>query len=154
MEKDIINELGSLALATRLKNLSDRLAKDVAQIYKESDFDFEPRWFAVFYSLKDGNELAVMELSSMLQQSHPAVNQVANVLVKKGLVVERKDKLDQRKRLLKLSKKGLQLAADMEPLWAKIKEANDQLLKQSKNILASLEAVENALDKKSIKERL
>lgn len=154
MERNIINELGSLALATRLKNLSDRLAKDVAQIYKESDFDFEPRWFAVFYSLKDGNELAVMELSSMLQQSHPAVNQVANVLVKKGLVVERKDKLDQRKRLLKLSKKGLQLAADMEPLWAKIKEANDQLLKQSKNVLASLEAVENALDKKSIKERL
>ncbi|MBO6660880.1 MAG: MarR family transcriptional regulator [Roseivirga sp.] len=154
MERNIINELGSLALATRLKNLSDRLAKDVAQIYKESDFDFEPRWFAVFYSLKDGNELAVMELSSMLQQSHPAVNQVANVLVKKGLVVERKDKLDQRKRLLKLSKKGLQLAADMEPLWAKIKEANDQLLRQSKNILASLEAVENALDKKSIKERL
>jgi DNA-binding MarR family transcriptional regulator len=154
LERNIINELGSLALATRLKNLSDRLAKDVAQIYKESDFDFEPRWFAVFYSLKDGNELAVMELSSMLQQSHPAVNQVANVLVKKGLVVERKDKLDQRKRLLKLSKKGLQLAADMEPLWAKIKEANDQLLKQSKNILASLEAVENALDKKSIKERL
>ncbi|PWL31040.1 helix-turn-helix domain-containing protein [uncultured Roseivirga sp.] len=154
MERNIINELGSLALATRLKNLSDRLAKDVAQIYKESDFDFEPRWFAVFYSLKDGNELAVMELSSMLQQSHPAVNQVANVLVKKGLVVERKDKLDQRKRLLKLSKKGLQLAADMEPLWVKIKEANDQLLKQSKNILASLEAVENALDKKSIKERL
>ena len=154
MERNIINELGSLALATRLKNLSDRLAKDVAKIYKESDFDFEPRWFAVFYSLKDGNELAVMELSSMLQQSHPAVNQVANVLVKKGLVVERKDKLDQRKRLLKLSKKGLQLAADMEPLWAKIKEANDQLLKQSKNILASLEAVENALDKKSIKERL
>jgi len=154
LERNIINELGSLALATRLKNLSDRLAKDVAQIYKESDFDFEPRWFAVFYSLKDGNELAVMELSSMLQQSHPAVNQVANVLVKKGLVVERKDKLDQRKRLLKLSKKGLQLAADMEPLWAKIKEANDQLLRQSKNILASLEAVENALDKKSIKERL
>jgi DNA-binding MarR family transcriptional regulator len=154
LERNIINELGSLALATRLKNLSDRLAKDVAQIYKESDFDFEPRWFAVFYSLKDGNELAVMELSSMLQQSHPAVNQVANILVKKGLVVERKDKLDQRKRLLKLSKKGLQLAADMEPLWAKIKEANDQLLKQSKNILASLEAVENALDKKSIKERL
>ncbi|WPZ12041.1 MarR family winged helix-turn-helix transcriptional regulator [Roseivirga spongicola] len=154
MERNIINELGSLALATRLKNLSDRLAKDVAQIYKESDFDFEPRWFAVFYSLKDGNELAVMELSSMLQQSHPAVNQVANVLVKKGLVVERKDKLDQRKRLLKLSKKGLQLAADMEPLWVKIKEANDQLLKESKNILASLEAVENALDKKSIKERL
>ena len=82
MERNIINELGSLALATRLKNLSERLARDVAQIYKESAFDFEPRWFAVFYALKDGQELAVTELSTMLQQTHPAINQVANILVK------------------------------------------------------------------------
>lgn len=154
MEKDIINELGSLALATRLKNLGERLAKDVAQIYKESDFDFEPRWFALFSSLKGGEELAVTELSQMLHQTHPAVNQVANVLVKKGLVKERKDKLDQRKRLLKLSKKGLALAEQMEPLWGKIKAANEQLLEESKDILGSLQAVEQALDKKSIKERL
>lgn len=154
MERNLINELGSLALATRLKNLSERLARDVAQIYKESAFDFEPRWFAVFYALKGGDEMAVTELSVMLQQTHPAVNQVANVLVKKGLVDERKDAQDQRKRLLKLSAKGLNLASQMEPLWEKIKAANDQLLKESKDILGSLEAVEAALDKKSIKERV
>lgn len=146
--------MGSLALATRLKNLSERLARDVAQIYKESAFDFEPRWFAVFYALKKGDEMAVTELSVMLQQTHPAVNQVANVLVKKGLVNERKDEQDQRKRLLKLSAKGLNLASQMEPLWEKIKAANDQLLNESKDILGSLEAVEAALDKKSIKERV
>lgn len=150
----MINELGSLALATRLKNLSERLAKDVAQIYKESAFDFEPRWFAVFYALKEGEEMAVTELAVMLQQTHPAINQVANVLVKKGLVDERKDEFDQRKRLLKLSAKGLKMVQQISPLWAKIKAANDQLLQESKDILASLEAVEAALDKKSIKERL
>jgi|TARA_B100000965_G_scaffold405924_1_gene441907 DNA-binding MarR family transcriptional regulator len=154
LERNIINELGSLALATRLKNLSERLARDVAQIYKESAFDFEPRWFAVFYALKDGQELAVTELSTMLQQTHPAINQVANILVKKGLVNERKDPQDQRKRLLKLSAKGRKLAQDMDPLWEKIKRANDELLRESKDILASLEAVEQALDKKSINERL
>ena len=154
MERNVIEELGSLALATRLKNLSERLAKDVAQVYKESDFDFEPRWFAVFYTLKDGDELAVTELSSMLQQTHPAVNQVANVLVKKGLVTERKDEQDQRKRLLMLSSKGNKLARQLERLWAQIKAANDELLANSANILEDLERIEKALDAKSIKERI
>lgn len=154
MERNIINDLGSLALATLLKNLSERLARDVAQVYKESAFDFEPRWFTLFYALKDGDELPLTELSVMLQQTHPAVNQVANVLVKKGFIEERKDESDQRKRLLKLSEKGLGLVAQMEPLWAKIKAANDELLKESNNLLSNLEAVEKALDAKSIKERV
>ncbi len=154
MERNIIEELGSLALATRLKNLSERLARDVAQVYKESAFDFEPRWFTLFYALKGGDELALMELSTMLNQTHPAVNQVANVLVKKGLVTERKDKQDQRKRLLKLSPKGLKLAQQLEPLWAKIKVANDELLAESANILDDLSKVEAALDAKSMTDRI
>jgi hypothetical protein len=76
LARNIIEELGSLALATRLKNLSDRLAKDVARVYKESDFEFEPRWFTMIYALKEGEELGVTELAMMLQQTHPAVNQV------------------------------------------------------------------------------
>lgn len=154
MERNIIEELGSLALATRLKNLSERLARDVAQVYKESAFDFEPRWFTLFYALKGGDELALMELSTMLNQTHPAVNQVANVLVKKGLVTERKDEQDQRKRLLKLSPKGLKLAQQLEPLWAKIKVANDDLLAESANILENLSRVEAALDAKSMTDRI
>ena len=147
--------MGSLALATRLKNLSERLAKDVATIYKESDFDFEPRWFAVVYALKDGEELSVTELAGLLQQTHPAVNQVANVLVKKKLVIESKDNLDQRKRLLKLSKKGTELVTKMEDLWHKIKIANDQLLAQSKaNFLEDIKNIEEALDEKSMYDRV
>lgn len=155
MERNLIEELGSLALATRLKNLSDRLARDVAQIYKESAFDFEPRWFAMIYALKDGEELAVTELSVMLGQTHPAVNQVANVLVEKGLAQERKDASDQRKRLLKLSAKGQQLVEKMNGTWDRIKEANDQLLKESaSDLLSTLDNVESALDDQSMFERV
>ena len=154
MSRDIINELGSLALATRLKNLSDRLAKDVAQYYKSSDVDFEPRWFTLIYALKEGEELSITQLATMLQQTHPAVNQVANVLVEKGLVSERKDDQDQRKRLIKLTDKGLRLVSELEPLWSSIKAANDQLLKDSEHLIESLASVEQALDDKSMKDRL
>ncbi|MFY0593361.1 MarR family winged helix-turn-helix transcriptional regulator [Roseivirga sp.] len=155
MERDIIEELGSLALATRLKNLSERLAKDVSQIYKESELDFEPRWFTLVYALKEGEELAVTELSSMLKQTHPAINQVANVLVANKLVNERKDEADQRKRLLRLSTKGEKLVSHMSDLWGQIKKANDELLDESGGILLeSLDKVEEALDNKSMYERI
>lgn len=154
MSRNIIEELGSLALATRLKNLSDRLAKDVAQVYKESSIEFEPRWFALIYTLKDGEELALTELAAMLNQTHPAVNQVANVLVAKGLVSERKDKADQRKRLLQLTAKGLKLVEQLTPLWQRIKQANDELLNDSTDLLASLDRVEKALDEKSMFDRI
>lgn len=155
MERNIIEELGSLALATRLKNLSERLAKDVAAIYKELSFDFEPRWFALIYALKEGEELAVTQLSDMLSQTHPAVNQVANVLVEKGIVLESKDKTDQRKRLLKLSDEGQQLVSKMEGLWEKIKAANDQLLTGAQaDFLVEVKRLEEALDEKSMYDRV
>ena len=154
MSRNIIEELGSLALATRLKNLSDRLAKDVAQIYKESSFEFEPRWFTLIYALKEGEELAVTELAAMLNQTHPAVNQVANVLVDKGLVSERKDKEDQRKRLLQLTAKGLKLIDQMNPLWQQIKKANDKLNKESGDLLTTLEKVESSLNRQSMYDRI
>lgn len=155
MDRNIIEELGSLSLATRLKNLSERLAKDVGKIYKEQSFDFEPRWFAVIYALKDNQELAVTEMATMLQQTHPAVNQVANVLVENGLIEESKDKSDQRKRLLKLSKKGQKLVSKMEGLWEDIRRANDELLGATeKNFLSSIKDLEAALDDKSMYERV
>lgn len=142
-------------MATRLKNLSERLARDVAQVYKESAFDFEPRWFAMIYALKDGDELAVTELSLMLRQTHPAVNQVANVLVEKGLAEERKDFSDQRKRLLKLSSKGQKLVEKMSGIWEQIRKANDDLLSASgEGLLSTLDNIESALDDQSMYERV
>ncbi|GAB5523959.1 MAG: hypothetical protein Roseis2KO_18310 [Roseivirga sp.] len=155
MKRNIIEELGSLALATRLKSLSERLAKDVGQIYKELAFDFEPRWFAMIYALKDKETLAVTELSGMLQQTHPAVNQVANVLVEKGLVVESKDETDQRKRLLKLSRSGSALVNKMEVIWEKIKVANDELLKETDpEFLNRIQKLEDALENMSMYDRV
>lgn len=155
MERNIIEELGSLALATRLKNLSERLAKDVAQVYKELSFDFEPRWFAIVYALKDRETLSVTELATMLQQTHPAVNQVANVLVGKGLVIESKDEADQRRRMLKLSPSGADLVDKMSRVWERIKVANDELIQDTDpDFLNRIKALEFQLDESSMYDRV
>ena len=155
MKKDIIEELGSLALATRLKNLSERLSKDVARVYRVLELDFEPRWFAMIYALKDGEVLAVTTLAQMLQQTHPAINQVANVLVKKGIIEESKGENDLRKRMLKLSKKGEALVSQMEIVWTVIKEANDELLRASTcDFLEAIRSLEQALNEKDMYERV
>ena len=59
------------------------------------------------------------------------------------------------KRLLKLSKKGTELVTKMEDLWHKIKIANDQLLTQNKaNFLEDIKNIEEALDEKSMYDRV
>jgi DNA-binding MarR family transcriptional regulator len=147
--------LGSLALATRLKNLSERLSKDIAAIYKVSGFGFEPRWFAVMYALKEGDCMALTELAQMLQQTHPAVNQVANVLVEKGLVIASKINADQRKRMLTLSDSGKSLLAQMQPIWDKIQMANSQLIAETApSFLSDIKLLETSLEEKSMYDRV
>ena len=42
---NIIDEIGILAISTRLQRLSEQLRKDGAQIYTYFNIDFEPKWF-------------------------------------------------------------------------------------------------------------
>ena len=47
--KNLIDELGELALGSRLKRLSDRVMKDGKALYARNNIDFEPTCFPVFY---------------------------------------------------------------------------------------------------------
>ena len=102
---DIIKQLGSLALASRLKRLSDALMQGVEQLYREQEVTFHPRWFPVAYLLKQKSPMAVTEIAEALGMTHPAVNQTAAQMTRHGLLLSRKDKKDERRRLLSLSKK-------------------------------------------------
>lgn len=150
-----LQELGHLAIASRLKNYTDILIRDVSQIYKNQSIDFEPRWFTTFYLLATKEELSVMEISGHLNQSHPAVNQVANALEKKGLIISTKKDHDGRKRYLKLSKKGNKLFIQLEPLWKNIEQTViDYLSEIDPEFLDTLQKLENSLQEKSMYERI
>lgn len=150
-----IEELGSRALGSRLKNFTESMVRDVALIYKHENIDFEPRWFTLFLLLSEKGEMSVMDIANHLNQSHPAVNQVANVLEKKGLIISNKKKQDARKRFLKLSKKGNLLLVKLLPIWKTVEDATNEFIQESNpDFLRNLSKMENALKKKSIYERI
>jgi DNA-binding MarR family transcriptional regulator/predicted GNAT family N-acyltransferase len=152
---DFIEELGTLALGTRIKNLGELLMKDMARIYKEQGVDFEPRWFTLFQLIIKKKEVTVTEIANDLKQTHPAVVQVVNMLEKKGLVVTVKDKVDKRKRLVRLSVNGIKLADELEPVWLKVKEAALELLMESEpGLLHNISSLEKALQSQSMYDRI
>jgi DNA-binding MarR family transcriptional regulator/predicted GNAT family acetyltransferase len=152
---DIIQSLGPLAIASRLKRLSDRLLKDAALIYEGESLAFEPRWFPVFYLLWQKAPIGVTEISRELGVTHPAVNQVAGDLENAGLLVSGRDKEDDRRRLLSLSQKGKELITRLVPVWRDIEEASRDLLdSQAPGLLGDLDRVESALDEKEMSQRI
>lgn len=152
---DVIDALGALAFASRLKRLHERLIRDVGRVYEGLGFSFEPRWFLLFYSLSTRKSATITELASSLSQSPAAVNQVAGELLEASLIAEARLRGDDRKRLLKLTSRGRTLASKMIPIWQEIGKATSGLLADSGfDLIAGLAATERALDACSIYDRV
>jgi ribosomal protein S18 acetylase RimI-like enzyme len=150
-----IKELGIKAFGSRLKNLSDVLMQDVLKTYREYNIDFEPRWFTIFQLLLSRQTVSITEIANDLGQSHPAVVQVVNILVKKGLVIASSDPGDQRKRLISLSPEGMQTAAKLENIWNDIFDVTQEILNEGDpDFLEHISQMENAISHKSLYHRI
>ncbi|HOW25327.1 MAG TPA: bifunctional helix-turn-helix transcriptional regulator/GNAT family N-acetyltransferase [Bacteroidales bacterium] len=145
-----LQELGMLAMASRLKMLSEKLMADGIRVYRESGLDFEPRWFPVTYYLKNQGPTPLTAIAKDLNQSHPAIVQVVRILEKKGLVVRIKDGTDSRINRVGLSDKGIQMLSHLEPVWNDIHQAARSLVNEhAPHFVADLEKIENALEETS-----
>ena len=151
----LIESLGELALASRLKRLSERLMADVGRLYRERGLAFEPRWFLLFFELGRCGPLSVTDLAGRIGVTHPAVNQGAAELLRAGLLRASGDRRDKRRRLLELSPKGQRLLAALQPLWREIRQANAGLLDEaSPGLLGEIGRLERALDGRSMHDRV
>ena len=150
-----IHRLGPLALGSRLKNLSDRLMKEMSTIYRQLGVEFEPRWFTIFQVVLQQDEIAVTEIADVLGLTHPAVVQVVNILERKGLVAARQDPEDRRRRLVTLTEEGRCLVNQLEPLWEDVRQATTELLSETDpSLLSALDSLEKALERKSSYRRI
>ena len=90
---NIIDEIGILAISTRLQRLSEQLRKDGAQIYSYFNIDFEPKWFPVIYTLHVKEMLSVVEIASEIGYSHPStislLKELEKELIKAGSSMEK-----------------------------------------------------------------
>jgi DNA-binding MarR family transcriptional regulator/N-acetylglutamate synthase-like GNAT family acetyltransferase len=152
---DTIQRLGELGFASRLKRLSERLMKDVSRIYQALDVDFEARWFSILYALTKQSSMSVTTLATSLRLTHAAVNQLAGEMENKNLLVSTKDKQDERKRLLRLSLKGKEVAASLKPVWKHIRLATQEVIDQTdSDLLTTLDRIEGKLDEEDMFDRV
>jgi DNA-binding MarR family transcriptional regulator len=151
---NLINEIGSLGLATRMQKISDSIRKEASQIYKEHGIEFESKWFPVVYLLRRKSPMSVVEIANELGYAHPSVIALINELQAKKLVRSASHKKDGRKRLLSLTPKAVVMVKKMEPLWDKMVQVNNSITNNKNNLLKAIEEAEEQLSGESFYDRM
>jgi DNA-binding MarR family transcriptional regulator len=152
---DYVKSKGAAALGTRLRRLSEKMDREIHDVYGEHHFRFEPRWFPIVSALADYGPLSVGDLAAMIGVSHPAISQLRVELVKASIVRSKADPTDARRRLVALTPSGQKRVTTLRPLWDAITQATQQLCREAApDLLNRIDRVEAALDARSMRERI
>jgi DNA-binding MarR family transcriptional regulator/N-acetylglutamate synthase-like GNAT family acetyltransferase len=152
---DKLRSFGELALGSRLKRLSDSLMKDVKKIYKSLYIDFEPTYMPVFKTIYEEQKITIGKTADLLNISQPAVTQFANALEKKKLIISSSDKIDKRKKIISLSKKGKETVQKLQPIWEVIDSEMKNLTHFDSLIFTEqIENIENELKERTFYNRV
>lgn len=150
---NLINETGILALSTRLQRLSEQIRKDGALLYKTFGIDFEPKWFPVIFTLYHKEMLSVVEIANEIGYTHPSTISLLRELEKQKLIRSKKDKTDERKRLIMLTTKGQELILQMKPVWELMTTILTEIAANQNNLLKAIEEAEEKLANQSFLQR-
>lgn len=150
-----LSSLAELALGSRLKALSDRFYAAADEVYRDCGAGIESRWFPVMRFLWERGPATVTEVAAAIGQTHSAVSQLADKLVKADMLRRRNDPADGRRSLLALTEKAEASLAGLGPIWAAIRQGvRESLGQQGENLLQALQACERALDEQPIVEKI
>jgi DNA-binding MarR family transcriptional regulator/GNAT superfamily N-acetyltransferase len=153
---DFIEDLGYLAVASRMKRLTDRFLRGGIEAYKSLLIDFEPRLFTIFYLIfTRDTPLSISDISHSLKITHPAVIQTTQVLIKKGLIQSFPDTQDRRVRRVAITEKGKELANFLIPVWNDFETATIELFEKAGiDMLEIIQRIEHHLDEEDIGSRI
>ncbi|PIF45734.1 MarR family protein [Chryseobacterium sp. 52] len=150
---NIIDESGILAISTRLQRLSEQLRKDGAMIYKSFDIDFEPKWFPVIFTLHHKKMLSVVEIANEIGYTHPSTISLLKELEKQKLIQSKKDKQDERRRLIVLAPKGIELIEKMKPVWEMMSKVLGEIADNKNHLLNAINEAEEKIAEQSFYQR-
>lgn len=149
------NQIGNVALGSRLRRLSEILTEDAKQIYTLYGIKLKPKWFPVFYVLSHNEGKSITEIAKFIEHSHPSVSKIVREMLAEGIVLENTDKNDGRKNIIQLTKKGQQIALQTENQYLDVNLAVDEALAQTQNNLwKAMDEFEYLLDRKSLFKRV
>lgn len=151
---DFLKEVGALALSNRLKRIGDLMIRGGHALYKDLGVDIEPNWYLILLLLKRNKVMSITEIADSLGFTHPSINALVNKIARNGYIKEMKDKEDGRRRLLKLSSKGLNRIESLETIWKAGEKGIVQLIEETGyDIMDALEKLESRLVEKGFDKR-
>ena len=119
---------GELALGSRFKALSEHCYRIANAAYRATGIEFDAHWFPVLRYVQVKGPGTVTQIAQAIGQTHSAVSQLANKLVRGGWLVRKADRADARRSLLDLPLAAERRLADMGPIWTAIRRATNALL--------------------------
>ena len=150
----LIDDFGSLYLASRLERLSETLKKDAVYIFKQHLNSIKYKWYPVVYTLYMKGTVNVVELANELSYAHPTVIDILNEMQAENLVKSSLDKTDNRKRQLSLTSKGNKIIQEILPLTEAFRIAVDDIIDNKNHLLKAIQEVEGKLEEETFCKRV
>jgi len=142
---------GTLALASRLKVLSERSYDLVDQVYREHGIGLQARWFPVLRLLQQRGPLSVGEIAKEIGLTHSAISQLANKLVKAGWLRSEPGSGDRRQRVLALTERCEAELKAARPLWQAMRASVERrIMDTGVDLLGALAMYEASLDEQPL----
>jgi DNA-binding MarR family transcriptional regulator/predicted GNAT family N-acyltransferase len=152
---DFYQQVGKVALGSRLRRLSDRFLEDAAKVYALYEVPLDAKWFPVFYVLSHQDEASITEIAQSIGHTHPSVSQIAKEMSKRGLVAIAKHQTDARVSVVRLTEAGKALIPNFETQCQDVAQTVEALLAEAQHDLwRAIEEVEFLLANKSFFERV
>lgn len=155
MRGDVILKRGYGALGCRLRRLSERIDRDLREVYQAHGVYFDPAWFPVLSALSDHGPLSLAEIAECTGLPSATAGAVRGRMVTEGLVETEQDPRDLRRQRLCLTPKARATMDALEPLWAAIGKASQALCAETApDLLNELEVLEKALSRRRMPARV
>lgn len=152
---DFFDKVGVLAIASRLRRLTDRMSADDVKIYQLFGLDFKPKWFPLFATLMDGAPHTVTSIAKETGLSHSSVSIMGKEMQKKGLLTLETGSDDARRTELRLTDEGKEIVPSVRRMMlAGEKSVNKVLNRCTQNLWIALEEWEKCLDEQSLFNRV
>jgi len=152
-EPDYIRSHGNAGVGARLRRLSERIDRESNAVYAHLGLHFEQRWMGVLMLLDERGEMTVGELAEALRITQPSVSQTLRSLQAARIVSDKADRRDSRRRIQRLSPKGLQFIEQVRPVWVALMQTARDLDREGIDLLTPIDRIEKILDQKSVLER-
>jgi DNA-binding MarR family transcriptional regulator/N-acetylglutamate synthase-like GNAT family acetyltransferase len=156
MSRDVLAEMGYLALGSRLKRLAERVQAEATKSFADRGYPVQATHFPLLAALTTYGPLSVGEAVDAVGISQPAVTRIHNSLQKLGLTRTVPVKGDNRQKQIRLTAKGEALVEDMKhTMWPHVRRAAQAICDgPDTDILSQISRIEDNLQTRALNARI